>query len=128
MQQLVSVVDLEGSSRVSKLGVLKRIVIRLPQSCNRRRCGHGPSSSSKRKVIRVLAAVVHRNGKYLICQRPLNKRHGGLWEFPGGKIESGETNLDAAQRELQEELSVSVTGVRAVLFSSQDPGSEFVID
>jgi 8-oxo-dGTP diphosphatase len=79
-------------------------------------------------LIRVLAAVVNRGGKYLICQRPLHKRHGGLWEFPGGKIELRETDLEAAQRELSEELGVSVSHVSAVVFSSHDTGSEFVID
>ena len=41
--------------------------------------------------IPVLAAVVGQEGKMLICQRPRDKRHGGLWEFPGGKIEEGES-------------------------------------
>jgi 8-oxo-dGTP diphosphatase len=79
-------------------------------------------------LIRVLAAVVRRGGKYLVCQRPLDKRHGSLWEFPGGKIELGETDLEAAHRELSEELGVAVKHVGAVMFSSHDTGSEFVID
>jgi len=76
----------------------------------------------------VLAAVVQRDEKYLICQRPAHKRHGGLWEFPGGKLESGETNLDAARRELAEELGVQALAVSSSLFSIADPGSEFMID
>jgi 8-oxo-dGTP diphosphatase len=78
--------------------------------------------------IRVLAAVVRRDGKYLVCQRPPEKRHGGLWEFPGGKLESGETLLDAARRELAEELGVSTTGVDEPLFSVIDPASVFNIE
>lgn len=77
---------------------------------------------------RVLAAVVQRRGTYLVCQRPAHKRHGGLWEFPGGKLEPGETLLDAARRELTEELGVNVPGVAAPVFSVVDPGSEFLIE
>jgi len=76
----------------------------------------------------VLAAVVQRREKYLVCQRPVHKRHGGLWEFPGGKLEPGETNLDAAQRELAEELGVQALAVGSSLFSIADPGSEFLIN
>jgi mutator protein MutT len=81
----------------------------------------------KVEEIPVIAAVVRQDDRYLICQRPTHKRHGGLWEFPGGKIEAGETGLDAARRELREELAVEVTEVRPSLFTIQDPGSPFVI-
>lgn len=77
--------------------------------------------------IRVLAAVAERDGRFLICQRPPNKRHGGLWEFPGGKCEGGETDLDAARRELREELGVAVVTVGRALFTASDPGSSFLI-
>ena len=50
-----------------------------------------------------MAAVIERDGKLLVCRRPGHKRHGGLWEFPGGKLEPGETIVDAARRELDEE-------------------------
>lgn len=79
-------------------------------------------------VIEVVAAVVQRQGAYLVCQRPLHKRHGGLWEFPGGKLEPGETMLEAAHRELAEELGLSVTGIGTVRLKVQDPGSEFSIN
>ena len=79
-------------------------------------------------LTKVLAAVVQRHEKYLICQRPAHKRHGGLWEFPGGKLEPGETNFDAARRELAEELGVQALAVSSSLFSIADPGSEFMID
>jgi len=52
----------------------------------------------------VVAAVIERDGKYLLCQRPQGKRYGGLWEFPGGKLLAGESLLEAARRELREEL------------------------
>jgi 8-oxo-dGTP diphosphatase len=63
----------------------------------------------------------------LVCRRPLHKRHGGLWEFPGGKCEYGESDSDAIARELREELSVSVTSVGPALESIADPLSEFII-
>jgi mutator protein MutT len=75
----------------------------------------------------VVAAVIERDGKYLLCQRPQGKRYGGLWEFPGGKVLPGESFLDAARRELREELGMVVDRVGEVCLSVPDPGSEFVI-
>lgn len=77
--------------------------------------------------IRVVASVVERDGKLLVCQRPAHKRHGGLWEFPGGKVEEGESDFEAVERELEEELGVRVLGVGAEEFAMADPGSPFVI-
>ena len=59
-------------------------------------------------TIRVIAAVIARGDRLLVCQRPPHKRHGGLWEFPGGKCEPGESDLEAARRELHEELGVEL--------------------
>lgn len=56
----------------------------------------------------VVAAVIERNGKCLLGQRPESGMLGGLWEFPGGKIESGETPDQALQRELMEECGIEV--------------------
>ena len=52
------------------------------------------------KTIRVAAAVICKDGRYLLGKRPAHKPQGGLWEFPGGKIESGETAKVALAREL----------------------------
>ena len=54
----------------------------------------------------VVAAVIERNGQILICQRRRDGRHALKWEFPGGKVEPGETPSDALSRELREELAI----------------------
>lgn len=85
-------------------------------------------SKEERLLTRVVASVIEVEGKLLVCQRPSHKRHGGLWEFPGGKIEFGESDFAAVERELDEELGVRVRDVGAVEFSVHDPGSAFVIE
>lgn len=79
-------------------------------------------------IIRVVACVIEREGRLLVCERPPHKRHGGLWEFPGGKVEPGETELEAARRELGEELELEVEHVGPVEFSMIDPGSRYRIE
>ena len=54
------------------------------------------------------AALIDADGRVLICQRPQGKSLAGLWEFPGGKIESGETPEACLIRELEEELGIRV--------------------
>jgi mutator protein MutT len=77
--------------------------------------------------IRVIAAVIARDDRLLVCRRPPHKRHGGLWEFPGGKLEPGETDETAARRELREELGVYVHAAGEPQFSVADPDSPFLI-
>jgi 8-oxo-dGTP diphosphatase len=57
-------------------------------------------------MIKVTAAIIVRNGKVLIAQRKPPGRMPGLWEFPGGKIEAGETPETCLKRELYEELNI----------------------
>ncbi len=59
-------------------------------------------------AIKVCAAVIYHQNKILITLRPEDKKLGGYWEFPGGKIENQETPEEALKRELQEELAIEV--------------------
>jgi ADP-ribose pyrophosphatase len=58
------------------------------------------------KTIDVVAAIIEQDGRILLAQRPATADQAGLWEFPGGKVESGETQPSALVRELQEELGI----------------------
>ncbi len=85
-----------------------------------------PPASSESLVL-VAAAVVRRDGRFLVGRRPPGKRHGNRWEFPGGKVRHGESLAAAVTRELREELGLQVTGLDRVLFEARDPGSRFLI-
>lgn len=86
----------------------------------------GPDQSEA-EPIPVVAAVIRRGETVLVARRPAHKRHGGLWEFPGGKVLPSETALEATRRELAEELGVQVVELGPALFSVRDPDSAFVI-
>jgi len=75
----------------------------------------------------VVAAVIEREGRYLIGRRPEHKRHGGLWEFPGGKVQDGEDAAAAVRRELAEELGLETRSVGALVCSEADEGSPWII-
>jgi 8-oxo-dGTP diphosphatase len=57
----------------------------------------------------VVAAVIERDGRILICQRKPGRSHALKWEFPGGKVEPGENSRSALTRELREELQIEAT-------------------
>ncbi len=58
----------------------------------------------------VACALVNEYGKVLINERPVGKDYAGYWEFPGGKVDKGETPEEAIIRELKEEINIDVTG------------------
>ena len=59
-------------------------------------------------MVEVVAALIKKGDRFLICQRPENKARGLLWEFVGGKVEKGESKAQALVRECKEELGVTV--------------------
>ena len=67
--------------------------------------------SADRKIVEVVAAVIWRDGRYLGVRRPEGKPLAGAYEFPGGKIEPGETPQAALTRELREELGIVATAI-----------------
>lgn len=68
-----------------------------------------------RKAIEVVAALIREKDRFLACQRPAHKARGLLWEFVGGKVESGETGPEALVRECWEELGVTLDVGDAVM-------------
>lgn len=59
-------------------------------------------------MVHVVAALIWREGRFLICQRPAHKARGLLWEFVGGKVEAGESPEAALIRECREELDIEL--------------------
>lgn len=68
------------------------------------------SDSSQSPLLVVAGIIRDAHGNVLLSKRPVKKHQGGLWEFPGGKVEPGETPAQALARELDEELGIHVTG------------------
>lgn len=65
-----------------------------------------PVCAPKKTVLVAAAAIIDTDGRILVAQRPEDKAMAGLWEFPGGKVDAGETPEFALMRELEEELSI----------------------
>lgn len=61
-----------------------------------------------KKTINVVAAAIEKDGKIFCAQRPMGKTLGGFWEFPGGKLENGESEEQALLREIQEEFNAEI--------------------
>jgi 8-oxo-dGTP diphosphatase len=76
----------------------------------------------------VAVALLRQDGCVLMQQRRLQAEHGGLWEFPGGKVEPGETLTEALRREIAEELGLALATEHLEPFSFASlPGSPYVI-
>jgi 8-oxo-dGTP diphosphatase len=65
-------------------------------------------------MLQVVAAIVERAGRVLICRRKPDQSHALKWEFPGGKVEAGEKPEDALARELEEELAIGHAAGREI--------------
>jgi 8-oxo-dGTP diphosphatase len=78
-------------------------------------------------TIRVVAAVVERSGRYLITQRRPSAVLPLMWEFPGGRVEAGETDAEALKREVRHRLGVDVVPGELISFVSH-PYERYVVD
>lgn len=88
------------------------------------------SENPGQKLLRVTAAVIKRGGKILVARRRKGDRFGGLWEFPGGKLEPGEEPERGLERELVEELGVQArigTFICSVPFQSPTLNIELLV-
>jgi 8-oxo-dGTP diphosphatase len=79
------------------------------------------------RTIRVVAAVIERDGRYLITQRRPAAVLPLLWEFPGGKVEPGETDAQALKRELQHRLGAQIECGKLISFVSH-PYDHYTVD
>src|SRR5581483_1941491 len=77
-----------------------------------------PEPAQPRRTIRVVAAVVQKNERYLITQRRPNAVLPLLWEFPGGRVEEGEDDHQALTREIRHRLGVDITTGECIGFQS----------
>jgi len=77
-------------------------------------------------IVDVVAAIIERDGNILLARRDGSSDQAGLWEFPGGKVEAGETQPQALIRELQEEMAIDVQ-VEAWVASHDTPQAARVI-
>lgn len=82
---------------------------------------HQEMSASGRPIVEVAVGVVVKpDQSILLGQRPVGKPYAGYWEFPGGKIETGETILQALRRELQEEINLTINDANELLVIEHD--------
>ena len=82
-----------------------------------------PMNAGGKPPVPVVAAVITDDrGRFLLAQRPAHKKLGLKWEFPGGKVEPGETPAAALARELREELGIEISGIEPLPRFSHDYG------
>lgn len=80
------------------------------------------------EALQVVGAVLHHNGRVLACRRRLQKADGGKWEFPGGKLEPGETPKSALRRELAEELDLHNVSIGKIIARAVTNTGDRLID
>ena len=73
------------------------------------------NEQDKKSCFHVSAGLIWKNGKVLIAKRPKGSHNEGLWEFPGGKQEKGESIEDCLKREIEEELDIKVQVDKALI-------------
>jgi 8-oxo-dGTP diphosphatase len=83
--------------------------------------------AQSQKTVRVVAAVIEHEGRYLITQRRPSAVLPLLWEFPGGRVEANETDAQALRREVKHRLDVDVTVKQLISFVSH-PYEQYVVD
>jgi len=71
-----------------------------------------PRPAAREMVEVAVGVLIDREGRFLLTSRPAGKAYAGYWEFPGGKVEAGETVQAALARELHEELGITVDALR----------------
>lgn len=74
--------------------------------------GQLPRQGDRRVVDVAVGVLIRPGGEFLLTSRPAGKVYEGYWEFPGGKIEAGETVEQALRRELQEEIGITISAAR----------------
>ena len=85
-------------------------------------------SEEARKTIRVVGAVIEKDGRYLITQRRPNAVLPLLWEFPGGRVEDGESDVKALGREIDERLGVEVDVSQPWICFRTHPYEHYTVD
>lgn len=79
------------------------------------------------RVVAVVAAIVEDHDRFLLTRRQAGVHLAGLWEFPGGKIDAGESHQEALERELREELDVQIE-VRDPLFNTRHAYPDRIVE
>ncbi|ASM48601.1 8-oxo-dGTP diphosphatase [Pseudoalteromonas espejiana DSM 9414] len=78
------------------------------------------------KIVNVAVGVIKKNNAIFICKRADEQHQGGLWEFPGGKVEAGESVFAALKRELIEEVGITIHSSSQLMVIEHDYGDKCV--
>lgn len=86
-----------------------------------------PSKQSPKKIHVAVGVVINADGKILLSKRADHLHQGGLWEFPGGKVEAGESVFEALVREFQEEVNITIETAEPLMDIHHDYGDKYVV-